>query len=551
MKSLEYIHALAKEGREDPYVRRKAFQIMRQAGVTDGRQSRQVIQAIFNWIQRNVFYMHDPTGVELLTSPSLLIWQAEHNEATEDCDSFVALAHALYNSVGLATQSVIWKADKRAPNQWSHITLEVNDGKGWLPVDPIMKNKPLGWSPPKYYAKRVVPVGDGQPWPKHMSNTPVKRLPSAPANKGQQTMGSFFAGASNAITWGGFGRYGADTAPDLSRASEYLRDEAQLAPPSSMCEHPASTVVPAENSYELWAKDYASKVITAAGARPQGKDAMTWIYHIRSILSQGLDRRGWIPPLQHPGQSQDYQWGYQLLRGLARYSKTYWPEMSAKLDEGADFLDACVLNRQAWLVENGPRIAKARAIGTLQQQVKEMRRIRNEAMTYVPALMAGVEPLMLRAEAMMGRIENKAEQMELVNEIVKWAGLVLSALGPVTGGITELINIVIQIGNLAYQMRAAAKLMSGSAAKTLNEIASALDGIQLNIEAALAVAQAADAEMAQRYTMLELVYEQDPEFFEAATQQHEAEAQAAATRGSIAVPLMLTAAGVGLLALVF
>lgn len=379
MMSLDYIHALARDGREDPIVRRQALQIVRQAGVRE-KDFPAMIVAVHRWIQRHLYYVHDPAGVEMLTQARVLLAQIEQGDAAEDCDSFVLLEHALLNSVGIPTQSVIWKADRRDPTQWSHITLEAFDGKRWVPLDPIMKDKPVGWSPPKFFGRRVVPVGDGPPFPRPDGRLQGATVEHFPRGQARASMAGWFAGASNMVGWRGFAGYGADVAPSVP-----------------------------------------------AGPSP----AMT---------------------------------------------------------------------------EQARRI-----VAVAVKELRELRDMRAEAFAAIDPLLRSIDPLIVTAESMGARLEDKAKIAANVGKAVQYVGIVLSALGPVTAGITEIINVALQVGNYAYQTRQMAAAVGGSAGKTLNEVSSALSGIESGITAAVEVASIAQGQVDSRERLLSVIYTYYPE----------------------------------------
>lgn len=539
MQSLEYIHALAREGREDPRARGKALEIVRAAGVTDGRQYSQVIRAIFDWIQHNVFYVHDPTGVELLTTPGVLVEQADAGVAAEDCDSFVALAHALFNSLGVPTRSVIWKADRRAPDQWSHITLEVFDAgaKRWIHLDPIMKDKPLGWAPPRFYAKRIVPVGDGEPWPAHLQRA-TRAVPKG------QTMAGFFRGASNAVTWRGFSGYGANApAYDITEAGPRYAELYAQAKAGVDCVH-APTGMQLGNApspLEPWATAYIVKVMTDYGVRLQNMEPAAWVAHIRGWMGSQLDARGW---LLRTDRTQDFHWAEQLLRTTGGYIAKQSAEAGARVIAAADRLAECFDQHDTWAQTFTPEYERATAIGEVQQMIRQMRIMRNEAISYVQPLIEAAPPLIERAERAGERIKDKAKQLKLVNDVVGYVGIVLSALGPATAGITEIANVAIQLGNLAYQYDQAASLASSNAATTLKNVAEGLRALEQHIDAAVEIAQHADAEIAKYSTMLYEVRAKYPQYFAPAV----APTAEAALASALGIEQPRTALVVGLIA---
>jgi transglutaminase-like putative cysteine protease len=164
MATLEVIHSLVREGREDPVVRDWAIRIIRQARAAENDKRAQIL-AVGGWVKNNLYYVNDPINVETIATARVILEQANHGQAAFDCDDFVVVAQSLLNALGINTRSVIIKADHRDPSQWTHIYFEAHDGQQWIPLDLIMKQKPLGWAPPRYYAKKVVEVGGGAPFP--------------------------------------------------------------------------------------------------------------------------------------------------------------------------------------------------------------------------------------------------------------------------------------------------------------------------------------------------------------------------------------------------
>jgi len=170
--TLQAINALIRDGSVDPIVRQQASQIASEAGADTPAA---VIEAVHAWIQRHMPYVRDPRDIELLTAAPVAIQAIQqHGSYVEDCDGQVIVEAALLRALfgPDAVRTVIIKADKRAPTQWSHIFLEVRpSGRGpWTTLDPIMNGdapsrpkKPVGWHPPKYYAREAIPVGVAGP----------------------------------------------------------------------------------------------------------------------------------------------------------------------------------------------------------------------------------------------------------------------------------------------------------------------------------------------------------------------------------------------------
>lgn len=210
MFSLRYITALARDGSRDPVVRQAAEQILAEAGV-DRSDQLAVIRAVHDWVQRRFKYEFDPGDIEMVTHPRHAIQAALKNgRYAEDCDGFVVTeAAALAYLLGSPNRVrfVILKADKRAPTQWSHIFMQAKAHGKWVTLDPIMQGEhprrpkqPVGWHPPKFYAKRNVELGSGPPLPELAArdNMPVYERGNAmgkwiPGQRGRSARGNAMA----------------------------------------------------------------------------------------------------------------------------------------------------------------------------------------------------------------------------------------------------------------------------------------------------------------------------------------------------------------------
>ena len=179
-ETLVAINALIRDGAAHPLVRSTAFQILRDAGVPNGLPA--TLQAVHDWVQAHMPYTRDPGDIELLTTADRAIASIlQHGSYTEDCDGQVIVEASLLRALlGPANvRTVIIKANRATPTQWSHIFLQARLSPGlgvgpaqWITLDPIMNGetakrpkKPVGWHPPKFFAREVIPVGDGPTLP--------------------------------------------------------------------------------------------------------------------------------------------------------------------------------------------------------------------------------------------------------------------------------------------------------------------------------------------------------------------------------------------------
>lgn len=170
--TLVAINALIRDGAAHPLVRQQAAQIVAEAGA---RTPPQILEAVHAWVQRHMPYTRDPGDIELLTAADKAIASiAQHGKYTEDCDGQVIVEASLLRALLGAphVRTVIIKADKKVPTQWSHIFLQARVGGQWITLDPIMNGetakrpkRPVGWHPPRFYAREFVPVGAGPTLP--------------------------------------------------------------------------------------------------------------------------------------------------------------------------------------------------------------------------------------------------------------------------------------------------------------------------------------------------------------------------------------------------
>ncbi len=105
-------------------------------------------QAIFDFVQQRVRYCHDPSGLEMLTTPDILIDKIRSgNIPTEDCDGFTILLLSLLKSLGflVALRAAGYRPDKK----FSHVYGLVNIKDRWVPFDAIRKEFSLGMEAPR------------------------------------------------------------------------------------------------------------------------------------------------------------------------------------------------------------------------------------------------------------------------------------------------------------------------------------------------------------------------------------------------------------------
>ena len=149
-ETVAHIANLIREGRADPYVIETARQVVRHVPERDGPGE---VTALTAFVRSHIRYVRDPWQVETLTTARHLL--SRHRAG--DCDDHVILLGAMVQAVGYPVHLVVggYKKDR---GEYSHIWIHVGiPGMGWVPVDPIVKDKPVGWESPAEH-KAILPV---------------------------------------------------------------------------------------------------------------------------------------------------------------------------------------------------------------------------------------------------------------------------------------------------------------------------------------------------------------------------------------------------------
>lgn len=111
------------------------------------------IEAIYNWVLRNIRFTKDPVTKETLYPPVELL-----KIRSGDCDDMSMLLGALYLAAGYPARLVTIAANPEAPQEFSHVYAEVEMPAGsghWIPVDAARPGAQFGIAPAMYYRKRV------------------------------------------------------------------------------------------------------------------------------------------------------------------------------------------------------------------------------------------------------------------------------------------------------------------------------------------------------------------------------------------------------------
>jgi transglutaminase-like putative cysteine protease len=128
---------LVKNGKKNASVRAKALALTHDLPQKDKLGE---IRALFNFVQNNIRYVRDISGVETLAYPEQVLVQE-----SGDCDDKSTLLAALLESIGHPTRFL---AVGFQPGNFSHVFVETIVGnKKWLSLD-TTEPQPMGWRPP-------------------------------------------------------------------------------------------------------------------------------------------------------------------------------------------------------------------------------------------------------------------------------------------------------------------------------------------------------------------------------------------------------------------
>lgn len=145
-EKLRIIRKLIDQGRESSIIRGKATEILRSAGVPSHRPGQEV-NAIFDWVQKNIRYTRDPVDVEYIQTPQHLL-----KTRTGDCDCMTALIGSLVESIGYPVDlKVIQKAGRPG---FHHIYPVAQVGRQAVALDASVPF-PLGYETPGIIRKKI------------------------------------------------------------------------------------------------------------------------------------------------------------------------------------------------------------------------------------------------------------------------------------------------------------------------------------------------------------------------------------------------------------
>jgi len=109
------------------------------------------IYAIFRYVLRNMKYMRDMAGVEMVKTPAVHLADiyGPRGMAFGDCDDHVTLLGALLYNAGYENIRLVIMRSIGVNDGYNHIYLQVMipDTREWLSLDATEKDQPGGWEP--------------------------------------------------------------------------------------------------------------------------------------------------------------------------------------------------------------------------------------------------------------------------------------------------------------------------------------------------------------------------------------------------------------------
>lgn len=155
VKSIEqrvaWVHEQMVKGTHDPKIYALARAVITQRCGDDWcvppKDNAAEAKALFEEVRKRVRYTWDPTDYDAFQTPEKTLALR-----AGDCDDMVSLLGAMLRTIGLKVRSRI--VQTTGNTTWNHIYLLVQiPGKGWMPLDPTVK-QPAGWEVPSEYIIR-------------------------------------------------------------------------------------------------------------------------------------------------------------------------------------------------------------------------------------------------------------------------------------------------------------------------------------------------------------------------------------------------------------
>lgn len=157
-QTVAFMQDVAHQKALDPVVRKLALSILSQAGIGSHNFVDEAF-ALANFVQQNVRYVRDPTGVEQIHDPTYLVQQIAAGSAQGDCDDQALLLASLLLTVGARPFFAIVRYNSNH-GPYNHIYTVVYE-KNWgalrrrIVLDTILKDRAVGFEVPFRSIKEI------------------------------------------------------------------------------------------------------------------------------------------------------------------------------------------------------------------------------------------------------------------------------------------------------------------------------------------------------------------------------------------------------------
>lgn len=142
-QTVSLIRSMVDDAWKDSSVNNAAVNIIRSAGVQPYDALGQ-IQAIYNWVHSNIYFVNDPHTKEALRPAASML---QPSNRYGDCDDINAiLLPSLLGTLGFETRIVTIAADPSA-DAFTHVYCEVLAGGDWIPLDAASPTGQFGVAP--------------------------------------------------------------------------------------------------------------------------------------------------------------------------------------------------------------------------------------------------------------------------------------------------------------------------------------------------------------------------------------------------------------------
>jgi len=111
------------------------------------------LNAIFNWVKRNIRYQYDPIKKDIIEDPFTTL-----KLRIADCDGMTVLLGSLVQSVGYPVMlKVIKQYSNRVYDIYPLVGIPPLNPKNWIAMNAVFKNRPIGYQP-KYTQSIIIPI---------------------------------------------------------------------------------------------------------------------------------------------------------------------------------------------------------------------------------------------------------------------------------------------------------------------------------------------------------------------------------------------------------